>query len=240
MAPTPPTAGQLFWLAPGLSQLGDPITHPHAVLATPINRPQTLVQGSTQPTVVSRTTASACCLVKPDASNGLRQDTWFLGCVLARVAAKHLRSEIGVLSPSDIARVRTAVRASVGVGTGIGLAPGPALRGRVVRLEAPMAKPTIRWAVVLTECAYSARNEFQVIVPLVDAAERAAPSGNPVIASPLLASATGGDLREAFAAVELVQSVWGRKHIAVMSGQTLDGSTVDDIARAAQAYLGVP
>lgn len=219
--------------------MGDAINHPHVVLYPAGERRSTLVKGTTSPSDIERC-PQLCHRVAPDASNGLRKTGWMQGPVLERTAGRYLRSPVGALTPTDFAAVRQVVAAALGVGTGVGLYPRDEMRGRIVRLNLPMAKPDVEWAVVLTELEYSAKQHRQVIVPLLDATGRMLSSATIFLPAQDLQLATDGALTQAFAAVELVQSLWQPRHVAATTKVTVQETLLDAIARAAMAFLGVP
>lgn len=236
---TGPSTGEVHWPGHAVGQLGDVFDHPHVVLIPAGQRRSTLVKGTTSPADVSRC-PHLCHSIAPTAANGLRKPGWMMGVALERTAGLHLRRPAGTLSATELSAVRRVVALALGAGSGVGLHPGEATRGRIVRLALPMAKPEIEWAVILTELTYSALGAYQVIVPLLDATARTPSHASVFVPSNVVQSATVGALYQAFAAVELVQSVWHPKHVAELTTVTVPEADVDAIAQAAMTFLGVP
>ncbi len=176
-------AGQVIWLPRGASWLNRDKARPYVLAAAPgVVRTGTLAYGSTAE--VEQVLGAACSVVAPRRNgvnrNGLTAPTHFDPGILLRRDANALPERAGTLGKSMDA-FWWALRSALGIGQGSCLdtdAPAGSRRGRIVELERTLARDMrTRFAVLLTEAAYSRRDNYHLILPLMPGDGQSAAEG---------------------------------------------------------------
>jgi hypothetical protein len=237
--------GHLFWMAAGSTWLNRDKPRPFA-LVTPSNAGTlgTLVYGSTQET--EKSVGAACVEVTPVREglnrNGLRSRSYFYPGTLLAVSHERLPPHSGFLGKS-LAELRTALRFALGIGRGSCLgpyAPAGSCRGRLVYLSAALARGLgASAAIVLTEPAYSAQRNYQIILPIFTKFSREGGTYDLLV--------SGRDWLHFLPAhsrvmlpVPLTQSVWHDAHITRETEYVVDDETLREIDRRLCDYFSLP
>lgn len=144
---------------------------------------------------------------------GFSAPTYVAPCRLVVAASEDLERLAGRLS-RDMAALRRALRRALGIGRG-----QESLRGRIVELgEELTAKAGFRVGVIVTEPAYSLARRFQLIVPLLDAAEYLPKPGDVIVTGEKWLDHT----RIGILAVDLVQTAYHPTEVARTPGRVVD------------------
>lgn len=151
---------------------------------------------------------------------GFDRYTYVYPGIVASVDQADLTDCAGAVGPAHWSRIRDKFRKGLGIGTGIRGDPGvhgDSWRGVVVRVAEDFENDSgFRYGVIVTEHAFSAKQEWQTLVPVLDAATTdAIPPEFVEDVSRLLVREKGAFKHGLFAA-ELMSSVFHRADIAAV------------------------
>jgi hypothetical protein len=238
-------AGHLFWMPAGSTWLNWDKPRPFA-LATASTRGGmgTLVYGSTQET--EKSSGAVFVEVAPALRgvnrNSLGSRTYFYPGTLVPVIHERLPPCSGFLGKS-LPELRTALRIALGIGRGSCLgpnAPADSCRGRVVAVRSALARDIhARFAVVLTEPAYSAQRNYQIILPIYTEITRKPDRYDLLVAAIEWPGVVSGGMDHVLLPVPLAQSVWHDDDIARETEYVVDDDTLAEIDRRLCAYFSL-
>lgn len=238
--------GHLFWMTAGATWLNQDKPRPFA-LATPCreNEVGTLVYGSTQGT--ERSAGAACVGVAPVREglhrNGLRSTTYFYPGTLLPAPHEDLPPQSGFLGRS-LSDLRATLRIALGIGTGScreSGAPWGSLRGRIVVLDSTLAHDIgASVAVVLTEPRYSAKRNYQIILPIFDGLGREPAKHDLLVSSRDWLEVFPATVDRVVLLLPTTHSVWHDNDIARETEYVVDDETLSEIDRRLCDYFSLP
>jgi hypothetical protein len=227
--------GHLFWMPAGSTWMNQDKPRPFA-LATPCSARElgTLVYGSTQETEKSE--GAAFFAVAPARAglsrNRLWRRTYFYPGALLPIPHEELPPHSGFLGRS-LHDLRASLRGALGIGRGSCLAssaPRGSCRGRVVVLRSRLARDIrTAFAVVLTEPGYSARRNYQIILPIFAAFGRETADRDLLVSSRNWLDVFSNPVDRALLPIPTVHSVWHRDDIARETEYVVDDETLREI-----------
>jgi len=238
-------AGYVFLLPKGATWLNRDKPRPFA-LATDSSPTQlgVFVYGSTRRTELL--SAAACVEVMPLSSgvnaNRLHAPTFFYPGLMLQIEYPFVPPHLGVLG-TKLREFRAALAYALGLGTGTCAhpsAPTGSRRGRIIVLQpAAAARLQTRFAVVLTEHAYSCEKRYQLVVPilrgdglLTEASILRVPRQHWFGIFPEPTST-------ALLAPPVIQSVWHLDDIAAETPFVIDAATLDALEERLCAMFGI-
>ena len=239
------SAGHVFWLPKGTTWLNREKGRPFA-LATSCSATSsgTLVYGSTRET--ERKAGAACVEVTPVTAgvnaNGLEARTFFYPGVMLRAEYADLPAHAGVLGKA-LRDFRSAVKAALGIGSGSCLradAPAGSRRGRIVVLEASFARLLrTRFAVLLTEHAYSREKNYHLLVPILRGDGRVAEASVLTVPRTDWFEVFGEPTTTALLPVQVTQSAWYADDIVSETRYVLDEESLTALDSRLCALFGL-
>lgn len=174
----------------------------------------------------------ASILVNPTRSPrcGFSAPTYVAPCRLVAAASEDMERLAGRLS-RDMVPLRRALHRALGIGRG-----QESLRGRIVELSEELsAKAGFRMGVIVTEPSYSLARRFQLIVPLLDAAEYFPKPGDVIVSEVKWLDRT----RNGILAIDLVQTAYHPTEVARTLGRAVDEETIARIDQALVRMFGL-
>jgi hypothetical protein len=235
--------GHLFWMPAGATWLNRDKPRPF-VLASRSGEATTLVYGSTQET--EKSAGAACVEVAPVRDglnrNALRARTWFYPGTLLPVLLQRLPAHSGFLGRS-LRELRVALRFALGIGRGSCLdpyAPAGSCRGRLVSLSAALSGGLgTSTAIVLTEPAYSAQRNYQIILPVFTAFNRKIDRFDLLISARDDLQRLRGAADRVLLPIPITQSVWHEDDIAGETDYVLDDESLAEIDQRLCDYFAL-
>jgi hypothetical protein len=235
--------GHLFWMPAGATWLNLDKPRPFA-LAAQSGEAATLIYGSTQET--EKSAGAACVEVAPVRDglnrNALRTRTCFYPGTLLPVLLQRLPAPSGFLGRS-LHELRVALRFALGIGRGSCLgpyAPAGSCRGRLIYLSAALARGLgASAAIVLTEPAYSAQRNYQIILPVFTAFNREIDRFDLLISARDRLQGFPGVADRVLLPIPITQSVWHEDDIEGETEYVLDDGSLAEIDRRLCDYFSL-
>lgn len=235
--------GHLFWMPAGATWLNRDKPRPF-VLASQSGELATLIYGSTQET--EKSAGAACVEVAPMRHglnrNALRTRTCFYPGTLLPVLLQGLPTHSGFLGRS-LSELRVALRFALGVGRGSCLgpyAPADSCRGRLVYLSAALARGLgASTAIVLTEPAYSAQRNYQIILPVFAGFNREIDRFDLLFSARDWLQGIPGAADRVLLPIPITQSVWHEDNIEGETEYVVDDETLREIDRRLCDYFSL-
>ena len=235
--------GHLFWMPAGATWLNRDKPRPF-VLASQSGELATLVYGSTQET--EKSAGAACVEVAPVLHglnrNALRTRTRFYPGTLLPALLQRLPPPSGFLGRS-LGELRVALRLALGIGRGSCLdpyAPAGSCRGRLVYLAAALARGLgASTAIVLTEPAYSAQRNYQIILPVFAGFNREIDRFDLLLSGRDWLQGVPGATGRVLLPLPITQSVWHADDIARETEYVVDDETLREIDRRLCDYFSL-
>jgi hypothetical protein len=162
-------------------------------------------------------------------------------CRLVLAASEDMQRMAGRII-DEMPAIRNELRHALGLGMGTraaGAASG-SLRGCVVELgDALAAESGFRLAVIVTEAGYSLARRYQLLVPLLDAAEYESQSDDVVAIGTAWSGEIHPRLEAVLLAVRLIQTAFHSLEIARVLPVVVDDATIEEIDRALLRVFGL-
>jgi hypothetical protein len=172
---------------------------------------------------------------------GFTAPTYVMPCRLVPAASEDMQRMAGRII-DEMPAIRSELRRALGLGTGTrdaGAAAG-SLRGCVAELSDALAVETgFRLGVIVSEAGYSVAHRYQLLIPLLDAAEYDAQPDDVVISGTAWTREIRPALAEAILAVRLIQTAFYPLEIGRVLPVVVDEATIGEIDRALLSVFGL-
>lgn len=231
--------GEVWFLPPDAREGGDPKSRRHVLLTTCTDASDVAIfaYASTQGTEAAFGAANV--LLDPFATSygssgrtGFDRPTYIYPSRLVSVAPADLVRFKGRII-DEMAAVRSRLHEALGIRTGTAAGRGAAAgswRGHVVRFSDAFAREMgCDHGVVVTEPGYSRAQRYQIVVPLLNPEEFETHDTDLVVAGASWVSQVDADLRAAWLAVDMIQTVFHPTEIVRGSGVTVDEGTMAEL-----------
>lgn len=243
--------GEVWFLPPELRAQGDPKSRRHLLLTKcddADDATATFAFASTQPTDANF--GAVHYLLDPAATNyGRAGNCGFVlpsYIYLSRLVAAHvsdMREMMGRII-DEMGEIRSRLRLALGIGQGTAAASGPAAgswRGCVVEMaQAYVVETGCRFAIVVTEPAYSHAQRFQTILPVYDGQEfDPEPREDIFVGDAAWLDVIGYRPGGAIIAVQQVQSVFQPDEIVRWTGAVVEEATMAEVDQFLLSIFGL-
>lgn len=231
--------GEVWFLPPDATEGGDAKGRRHVLLTLCKDHDDAgiLAYASTQATEAAF--GAAALLLDPRRTqhgragrSGFNRPTYIYPSRLVGASAIEMRRMAGRLV-DELAELRVLLRKALGIGTGTSVTSTMARsswRGRIVRFsEALRREMDCSYGLVITEPAYSSRQRYQLVVPVLDMREFDSAGMDVVVEGKEWLPLVFGDARAVAFAVEMVQTVFHPTEIGAHASTVVDGDTVSRI-----------
>jgi len=230
--------GEVWLLPPEARAEGDFKWRRHVLLTACSEQGDIGIFAYASTSAVEPAFGGASILVDPYANayrhTGFSAPTYVMPCRLVPAASEDMQRMAGRII-DEMPAIRNELRRALGLGTGTraaGAASG-SLRGCVVELgDALAAESEFRLGVLVTEGGYSLARRYQLLIPLLDAAEYGTQSDDVVVVEKTWLDEIRPGLKEAILAVRLTQTAFHPLEIARVLPIVVDEATIGEIDRA--------
>ena len=175
--------------------------------------------------------------------NGLRLRTYFYPGVLLPIEHEYLPPPSGFLGKS-LNGLRAALRVALGIGRGSclrSIAPADSRRGRVVQLAGDLARDIqADHAIILTEPAYSAARNYQIILPIFTSFRREISAHDLLVAPRPWFEVFPTPMDHVLLPIPATHSVWHGEAIERETEYVVDEDTLAEIDGRLCDYFSLP
>ncbi|HVG44681.1 MAG TPA: hypothetical protein VM890_08120 [Longimicrobium sp.] len=237
--------GEVWFLPPEARAEGDFKWRRHVLLTTCRERGDIGIFAYASTSAVEPGFGGANVLVDPYASTyrhtGFSAFTYVMPCRLVPATSEDMQRMAGRLI-DEMPAIRSELRRALGIGTGTCAASrtSASLRGCVVELRDGLATESgVRLGVIVTEAGYSLAGRYQLLIPLLDAAEYDSQADDVLAIGTKWARELFPPLEQAILAVRLVQTAFQPLEIARVLPIVVDDATIGEIDRALLRVFGL-
>ena len=237
--------GDVCFLPPEARTGGDPKWRRHVVLTPSRRESETsvLAYATTSPVEVWRGAAAHLLdpVRGPDRYSGFVQPTYIAAYRLVPALGWQMREKVGTVVAAMPA-VRKQLRRAIGLGTGnswSGAVTG-SLRGFIAELASDVAEECgARWAVIVTEPAYSRVRRYQLVLPLLNASEYEQEAADVRVAGKEWIRHLSGEWGVFLLSPKYIQTAFHERELDRVLPLVIDHDTIKEIEHALTRFFGL-